>query len=349
MYEIRINLNNSASLGPLASPMPPAPAALPGGIGAVPRIYLIVNTTTNTRYAGISTNLQARFNGRMAVVNEFGMAAPTMAPIWAWWGTMETRRFPPSAVFPSAFPTLTAGFALGNCYALPGGGLAPCPAAVPALLPGPPSPQQAALDAVLLPIRSAVGAFQAWTAIPMPKTVFAFNPAFGLAVGFAPPPGVALAAVAQPTAGAAAQAAALAAGAPGPIAAAAAVAVATCAAGGAPPPSDTATVVQSYYGGPPVPAAPAATLLAVRNPVAGPPTTLNVAIAPGIAAINLEQAFIRFVLNHLGAGGFVANGALIGPLGWPGSPEPICITWNSAGGGGLPPWNVSLMWWGGAL
>ena len=320
---------------------------MPGAPGG---IYLIVNTATNTRYAGITSNTQTRFNGRMAVVNEFGLAAANMAPIWAWWGTMETRRFPPSAVFPSAFPTRVAGLALANRYAFPGPGTANCPAAIPALLPGPPAPQQAALDEVLLPIRTAVGAFQAWNAIPLPKTVLAFNGAFAMAVGFPPPPLTAAAAVGQPNATAAAQAAATAAGAPPPIAVAAAAATAAYAAGGPPPPpSDTATVVHSYYGGAPLAAAPGATLWTVRNPVAGPPTHLNVAIAPGIAAINLEQAFIRFVLNHLGAAGFVANGALIGPLAWPASPEPICITWHSAAGDGLPLWNVSLMWWGGAL
>lgn len=352
MYEIFINLNNAASLAPLAVPAGGGAAALPPGMPAAPGgIYLILNTTTNTRYAGISGNTQTRFNGRMAVVNELGLATANMQPIWAWWGTMETRRVPPPAIFPVSFPTRQAGLALANRYGMPVPGTTVCPAAMPAALGGLVPPQQVALDDVTQPVRVAVGAFMAWNVIPLPKAVPAFNAAYAVAMaGAAPPPGVAAAAVAQGTAAGAANAAALAAGAPIAVAGNAAAAVTAYAGGGAPVPSDEAAVVASYYAPfPAVPPAPAATVWAVQNPVVGPPTHLNVAIAPGIAAIDLEQVFIRFILEYLGAGGAVANGALIAPLAWPGGGEPICVTWHSAAGGGFGAHNASVMWWGGAF
>jgi hypothetical protein len=91
MIEIRLRLDHSASLGGLAAPAGGGAAALPAGMGAVPSIYLILNTATNTRYAGISSNLVGRFKGRMAVVNELGLSTANMNPIWAWWGTANTR------------------------------------------------------------------------------------------------------------------------------------------------------------------------------------------------------------------------------------------------------------------
>lgn len=348
MYEVRIQLNSAATLASLASPMPPAPAALPAGMPGPPGgIYLVLNTATATRYAGISTNTQNRFNGRMAVVNEFGMNAAAMAPLWAWWGTVQLRRIPPPPIFAASTPTAAAGFALANRYALPGPGTTVCAAPIPAVLAG---HEQAALDAVVRPIVVAVGAFGAWNAIPAPKTVGNFNAAFLANMGFAPALGVAAAAVAQAGAANAASAAATAAGAPPAVAAAASAAIAAFAAGAVPPPSDVRTVVHSFFGGPAIPAAPAATPWVQRNPVhAGGHTSLSAALGPGLAVLNLEQAFIRFVLTHLGAGGFVANGVHIAPLGWPASPEPICVTWHSVAGGGFGVHNASVMWWGGTF
>jgi hypothetical protein len=83
MHEIRIWLGSAASLAPLAAPVVGAGALPPGMPGAPGGIYLIVNTATNTRYAGISTNIQTRFNGRMAVINELGLNAGNMGVVWA--------------------------------------------------------------------------------------------------------------------------------------------------------------------------------------------------------------------------------------------------------------------------
>lgn len=350
MYEIRIELNQAASLTTLATPMG-GMAALPPGMPGIPGgIYLIFNTATDTRYAGISRNVVKRFNGRMAVVNEFGLTPADMLPIWAWWGSVRTRQFPTPANFGAAFPTRVAGLALANRYAVPGVGTTICPNAIPAVIPGlPPAPVVSAINEVTMPIRAAVGAYQAWLAIPVPRTVPNFNVAFTHAVGFGPPGGVAAAAIGQASAALAATAAATTAGAPPAIANAASLAITACAGGFAPAPSDVGAVVHSYYGGPPLALVPAVTPLTTQNPVVVGRQTSVKLILPGIGDIDLEQVFIRFVLNYLGGGGHVSNGLKIAPMAWPGVGEPICVTWSSCAGAGFGVYERSVMWWGGTF
>ncbi len=92
MSIIRFNLNNAASLAGMA---PPAlaggafgPAVLPPGmVGA--GMYIIVNTHTNNRYVGISTNLPNRFATRMATVTEAGFSVAQMNQIGVFWGAAQ--------------------------------------------------------------------------------------------------------------------------------------------------------------------------------------------------------------------------------------------------------------------
>ena len=67
-----------------------------GMVGA--GIYVILNTKTNCRYCGISTNLVTRFNPRLEVVTELGFAATTMAKILVWWGTITYQNTPTALV-----------------------------------------------------------------------------------------------------------------------------------------------------------------------------------------------------------------------------------------------------------
>jgi hypothetical protein len=351
MYEIRISLVNAASLGTMAAPVV-GMGALPAGMMANQRIYLILNTATNNRYVGISSNVQSRFNGRMAVVNELGLSAANMGVVWAWWGQTSTRRIT-AAIFPVAYAASIvhgAGTpaALANGYAtpvvLPQICAAPHPngagaAGVAAL---------AAQNAVAFPIRVGVAAYQAWTASMVPRTALTIAGAWP-AIGVALPPGVALAASGQASAQAAAQAAATHMGAPLAVAVAAAAAVQARATGGIPAASDAATVVSAYYGGA-APAAPVSAALVPRDPVhvGGGVTTQTYTMPGGVGVIDLEHVFIRFVLNHL-AGGFVTNGAKTGPIAWPGGAEPICVTWHSCAGGGFAIYDRSVMWWPGTV
>lgn len=353
MHEIRIFLGNAASLATIAAPVPPAgAAALPAGMVANPRIYLIVNTTTNTRYAGITTNLQNRFNARMAVVNELGLSAANMAGIWAWWGGVSVRRFPPPAHFPAAFPASVAGLP-ANLYALPGGPATVCPAAVPNVIPGAPSPMTTAQNAAAFPFHLAYGAFQAWTASPLPRTAATIHANWpAAAVAPSPSPVIRGTIAAQPSALMAARVAATSLGAPLANAIVAAAAIQAYSAGLVPAPSSEAAVVSTYFGGPALPAPPAPTVLINRNPIGGggAVTTLTHVLAGGGGAVDLEHVFIRFVLQHLVGGvvpAFITNGAKTGPLAWPGGVLPICVTWNSAAGAGFPAFARSVIWWPG--
>ena len=347
MYEIRISLMHAASLGTMAAPVVGA-GALPAGMMANQRIYLILNTATNNRYMGITTNLQSRFNGRMAVVNELGMSVVNMGVVWAWWGQTSVRRFAPPANFVAAYPASVvhgagAAGALTSGYALPVVLPQICAAPHP-LVAGQPA-ATAAQTAVALPIRMAVAAYQAWVASIVPRTAMTIAGAWP-AIGVVLQPGVAAAASGQGTAQAAAQAVATLMGAPPAVAVTAAAAVQARATGGMPPASDEATVVNGYYGGGALAVPPAPGVFVVRPPVGGggAVTTQTYAMVGGAGVIDLEHVFIRFVLNHL-AGGFVTNGAKIGAMAWPGGAEPICVTWHSCAGGGHAIFDRSVMWW----
>jgi len=352
MLEIKINLGNSASLAPMATPAGMgAAAALPAGIPGAPGIYLIANTASNNRYAGISTNVATRFTGRMTAINELGLTTANMTPIWAWWGNMQYRQIPLSAHFPMAFPARQAGLPHAQWYALPAGAATVMPAHMPNITL---ADQTNALNEAARPIRVAYGAYRGWNAAhpgggPVaPGGAGLFDMAFNAAVVFATPAGVNANTIGLPSAAAAAQAAALWCGASPAVAAQAAAAITYRVVGGPPPPpSDAGAVIHGYFGGPPLAAPAPAGPWVVHNPVAGPPTTLN-AIFAGYA-INLEHVFIRFVMQHLlAAGGFVSNGNFTGPLPWPGGAlEPICITWHSGAGHLLGPFDRSVIWWPG--
>ena len=90
MSAINFNFPNTATLNGMAPPALPGgafgPAALPVGLAGA-GIYLIVNTFTNNRYAGISNNLANRFQGRMETITECGFAPAQMAQIEVFWGT----------------------------------------------------------------------------------------------------------------------------------------------------------------------------------------------------------------------------------------------------------------------
>jgi hypothetical protein len=350
MREIRINLAAAGSLGPLAAPVVGA-GLLPAGMPAGPPggIYLIVNTTTNNRYAGISTNIAVRFTGRMAVINELGFATVTLTPVWGWWGRVTTREYPAPAQFPTALATTLAGLPLANRYAFPMGVAATiCPAPIPFALPAAPTLMAAARAAVVAPIRQAVAAYQAWTGAALPRTALTVAAAWPAAIAPVPLGGAGAVAVAV-SAQAAAQTVATNAGAPLPVAVAAAAAVHAYATGGLPAASDAASAVGEHYGGAVMAAPLPATVALYRNPIAGPPTTLTHTFTTG-GLVDLEHVFIRFVLHHLVGGpgvAFVTNGAKTGPLPWPGGAQPIAVTWNSCAGGGFAPFSRSVIWWPG--
>jgi hypothetical protein len=242
---------------------------------------------------------------------------------------------------------MLAGQPLATRYAFPGGAASICPVAMPLVVP--PGNAAAAQAAVALPIRGAVAAYRAWIAAALPRTGATVTAAWPAAI-IPLPLAIAPAVLAgQATAQLGAQTAASQVGASIPIAIAAAAAVNTYTAGGVPAASDVQAVVAGYFGGPQLPAPLGPTVNVQRNPVGGPPTTLT-HVLPAAGLVNLEQVFIRFVLQHLVGGpgpAFVTNGALIGPHAWPGGAEPICVTWHSCAGGGFAPFDRSVMWWPG--
>jgi hypothetical protein len=52
-------------------------------------MYIIWNTNTNNRYAGISTDLERRFRSRMDVVTELGFDRDEMDRIVVFWGRAQ--------------------------------------------------------------------------------------------------------------------------------------------------------------------------------------------------------------------------------------------------------------------
>lgn len=132
MAYVHFDLTDSATC---AAMVPPAlvgggfgAASLPQGMaGWGAGSYIIVNTNTNNRYAGISGNLTNRFNTRMAVVTEMGFAHATMARIGVTWGRTYVRNTAP----------VLGGWGWGT--PLPGGALA---------VPAPPGSFTAMVDGV---------------------------------------------------------------------------------------------------------------------------------------------------------------------------------------------------------
>ena len=348
MYEIRIDLAHCAQLNGMAAPAPGAGmAALPGAMFPGAGIYMIVNTNTNTRYAGIATGVVARFTARMRVVNELGMAAANMAGIWAWWGRVRTRTIPTPPLFPNAMPAFAAGRPMAEGYGVPGAAPVPTPFAVFPLTVGNVNLLSAnARAAYRLPIDVAVWAYQAWTASPVPRT-----PATILANWPGPlpmPAGVAAAVAPAASGNAAAVAAATQVMAPLPIAVQAAAAIdGYTGVAGMAPASGVRTVVHTHFAGPPLAAILGAPVPVARAPVGGggAATTLT------DAGMNLEHVFIRFVRDYLlhpaAPPGFVANGVHIAPMPWPALAHPICVTWRSAAGGPFAAHSASVMWWPG--
>lgn len=346
MYEIRFDLNNSHSLNTMAAPVPMyGGGAVPPGM-AIPGIYCIFNTVTHNRYLGIAGNIANRFNGRMGVINEMGFAQAALQGIWAWWGTVSTREFPPPADFPEAFPTSLAN--LANRYAYPVG-------AAPTVCPNPlghaaaPTPPQALLEAVA-PIRYACAAYFAFTHSVVPRNAVTIVAAWpGMLMPFGPPMNAA-AIAGMPSALGAAQIAAGLAGVPAADAAILANVIHASIGGGVLPASPFTATVQHLFGAGPAPALPLGpTAYVVRNPVGGPPTSVTHSFVAGGGVIDLEHVFIAFALRYLTAGlAYCTNGMKIGPVPWPaGHVEPICVTWFSRDAPGTihVAFERSVMWW----
>jgi hypothetical protein len=98
MSQVVYNLMNASTLQCMVPPMAPGGgaygnASLPLGL-AGQGMYIIVNTITNNRYAGISTDLAQRFNTRMATVTEMGFSEQQMNDIWLFWGAAATQNTP---------------------------------------------------------------------------------------------------------------------------------------------------------------------------------------------------------------------------------------------------------------
>ncbi|MDQ2102267.1 GIY-YIG nuclease family protein [Azospirillum isscasi] len=73
-------------------------AALPAGMDMA-GIYIIVNTQTNNRYVGISSNIKNRFNTRLATVTEMGFHNLEMQRIGVTWGSVSVRNSLPPATY----------------------------------------------------------------------------------------------------------------------------------------------------------------------------------------------------------------------------------------------------------
>lgn len=113
MSVVNFNLNNGATLAGMAPPALPGGlfgnATLPMGLAGA-GMYLIVNTKTNNRYVGISTDLAQRFNTRMATVTELGFSTAQMNRIAVYWGTVQVQNTPTLAI---PAPPMTAVAAYG--------------------------------------------------------------------------------------------------------------------------------------------------------------------------------------------------------------------------------------------
>ena len=360
MYEVRLELNAGASLSTLAAPGGAGAAHVPAGmVGFGPGIYLVNNQNTHTLYAGISTNINTRFTGRMGVVNELGFAPADLTNIRAWWGTARTRTIPNMGAFPEAFPAHLANLAPAYAYGYPPGGtppshlLAPIPpvAGIPALM-------TAARNWALGPINAATWTYRAWVAAagPIPKTLAALTAAWPTLGGFAPPGPlpflVGMVCGGHPTALAAALAVFNNMTAPGAPAAALTLGNALNYYGGggaAAGVTDIARAVHIHFGGPALPANPAIPPLVQVNPVhlAGGVTQLH------DGPINLERIFIRHAGWHMPAWWMpmvhITNGVHTAPMPFPGLVHPVCITMRRSAGGIAPFDLSSMIWWNGNL
>ncbi|HQT75626.1 MAG: hypothetical protein B7Z80_13110 [Rhodospirillales bacterium 20-64-7] len=97
MADIRFNLTSAADLdcmvaqptingGWMAGNLPP------GMLGS--GMYLIWNRLTNNRYAGVSGNLQNRFQKRYETITECGFPTNAMREIVVFWGGAQSRDTP---------------------------------------------------------------------------------------------------------------------------------------------------------------------------------------------------------------------------------------------------------------
>lgn len=148
MSYIKFSLTNVARMDTLAATAPG-----PGGAGNHPLpqtagFYLIRNETSNNRYVGKSGDLRGRFDGRMLVINEFGLRTADLANIDVFWGQASAFNTPPAAAAgpvamgPMALPPLVGG-APAPAPAMPAGagaavglnGFGPAPARPAAELP----------------------------------------------------------------------------------------------------------------------------------------------------------------------------------------------------------------------
>jgi hypothetical protein len=98
MSQVVYNLMNCSTLRCMVPPKTSGSgaygnASLPLGL-AGQGMYIIVNTDTNNRYAGISSDLTQRFNTRLATVTEMGFSEEQMEQIWLFWGAAATQNTP---------------------------------------------------------------------------------------------------------------------------------------------------------------------------------------------------------------------------------------------------------------
>lgn len=98
MIEVEFNFAHFSTLECMVPPRNPGggygDATLPGGMTGYSGMYVILNITDphlHNRYIGISTNIEQRFSGRLAVVVEMGFNVNTMERIGVWWGKASYR------------------------------------------------------------------------------------------------------------------------------------------------------------------------------------------------------------------------------------------------------------------
>jgi hypothetical protein len=99
-HQVKFELNNFSTLGCMVPPRQPdgsyGQASLPQGMDDGAYVYMIlnINAVPHNRYIGISSNIQQRFNTRLATVVEMGFSQEIMNNIGVWWGSAYYTNVP---------------------------------------------------------------------------------------------------------------------------------------------------------------------------------------------------------------------------------------------------------------
>lgn len=104
MATVTYNLSAAIPLHTMIPPMAGGVAAVPATIPVGAGIYMIANTITNSRYAGISSRMRRRFSSRQGACFSLGFSRANLMGISAYCGTVSWKNHSDPAHGPGHAP-----------------------------------------------------------------------------------------------------------------------------------------------------------------------------------------------------------------------------------------------------